>query len=214
MHKIDWSLYAIIDTDFLFGRPVEQIAEQMIAGGVTVLQLRNKSGNIREFYTQAQKVRPVANTAGVPLLVNDRLDVAIASGADGVHLGQSDLPVGPARKLLGKDGIIGISIHNMTEFGRCDLNSASYLGVGTIYPTGSKPGLSAAGPAILQRLRPQTSKPLIAIGGITPDNLREVFQAGGDGVAVISALMGAHDIKKKAAEFRHKIREARTVATQ
>ncbi len=206
---IDWSLYAILDKEFGGARSITFLAEQLIEGGAGVIQLRNKISEAREFYLDAVKVKEVTQKHGIPLIINDRLDIAMAVQAEGVHLGQKDLPLKVARGLIGKEMILGASVHNLDEFHQAIEAGADYMGVGTIYSTVTKDKLEIMGVRIVEMLRPKTNLPLVAIGGITVDNLEPVIQAGADGVAVISALLNAEDVRKRAKEFVEKIKKVK-----
>lgn len=206
LHKINWSLYAILDKKFLGDRPVEAVAEQVIAGGAGVIQLRNKHSHVREFYSDALAAKKITQAHGVPLIINDRVDVAQAVDADGVHLGHHDLPFAVARKLIGETMILGASVHNLQELRIAEQGGADYLGVGTVYPTTTKNHLQAQGPNIVKQIRAHTSLPIVGIGGISVDNLEAVIAAGANGVAVISDLLTATDIKSRAGLFIEKIK--------
>ncbi len=207
--KIDWSLYGILDKEAARARSLTLLAEQLIAGGAGVLQLRNKISPADEFYRDALAVVKVTRAHGIPLIINDRVDVALAAGADGVHLGQEDLPFAAARKLIGSGRMLGVSVHDIREFEAALAGKPDYLGVGTIYPTRTKKGLKTKGTDFLCELRSRTPLPLVAIGGITLDNLAAVFQAGADGIAVISDLLAHEDVLQRAKMFRQRIEAAR-----
>lgn len=210
MNAIDWSLYAILDQTYLAGRPLESLIEAAVAGGAGIIQLRYKSYHSAELYEAARQARAVTRRLGVPLIINDRLDVALAVQADGVHLGQEDLPHAVARDRLGRERWLGVSVHSLEEFERSRPANPDYYGVGTIYPSGTKETLPVKGIEVVRQLRPLTDKPLVAIGGLTPENLAPVIQAGADGVAVISALWRADDVEARAREFVEAIAAART----
>ncbi len=203
--NIDWSLYAIIDKDALAGRDPCEVAKAAIDGGAGVIQLRNKTPDVRGFYEDALAVREVTSNHGVPLIINDRVDVARAVDADGVHVGQEDLPVSVVRKLIGREKLIGASVHNLDEFEQTMPDRPDYLGVGTIFPTPSKDIRRISGPEIIGKIRARTELPIVGIGGITVANAGEVIGAGADGVAVISALLQAQDLRQRAREFMQKI---------
>lgn len=207
--KIDWRLVAIIDRAHLGGRDLPEVAEALISGGAGVLQLRDKSGDTRRFFADAALVCEIGGKRGVPVIINDRADVALAAGADGVHVGQEDLPPEIVRNIVGDDKIIGVSVHNTEEFQKMVGGTPSYFGVGAIYPTRVKSHLSATGVSLIAELRRKTMRPLIAIGGITVDNLETVIAAGANGVAVISNLLSAPDIEARARKFVAGVSEAR-----
>ncbi len=206
--EIDWRLVAIIDRPSLAGRDVAEVAEALICGGAGVLQVRDKSDDTRRFFEDAVQVCALGRKHGVPVIINDRADVALVAGADGVHVGQEDLAPEIVREIAGKDTIIGVSVHNTEEFQEMVGGNPSYYGVGAIFPTRTKSHLAAAGVSLVAELRPQTDSPLIAIGGITADNVAPVIAAGADGVAVISDLLTATDIESRARLLLSRISEA------
>ena len=171
-----------------------ELARRAIAGGADTIQFRQKTGSTRAMIEAGCEIREVCRNAGVTFLVNDRVDVALACEADGVHLGQDDFPIPMARALLGKDRIIGGSGGNLEEILKCQEEGADYAGFGPVYPTSSK---SDAGPASgiepLKGLISRVSIPIVAIGGITPENAGDVMKAGAWGVAVISAVCCRED---------------------
>ncbi len=204
--NIDWSLYAILDKEIAQERSLSQLAEQAIAGGAGILQFRNKVSASDEFYADALKIKEVTQHFEKPFIINDRLDIALAVKADGVHLGQDDLPFAEARNLLGNQMILGVSVHNHEEFKITITENPDYLGVGTIYPSHSKTELKSEGIKIIKELRTKTSLPLIAIGGITVQNLEPVIRAGADGVAVISALFGQKNVSTRAQKLFEQVK--------
>lgn len=208
--EIDWSLYAIIDKAFIGERDLETLTEEIITGGAGIIQYRNKISSTGEFYEEALKIRQVTKRHAIPLIINDRVDIAMAVEAEGVHLGQKDLPWSVAKRISSGNLIIGASVHNLNEFHRAMEAPVDYLGVGTIYPTFSKSeGIEIAGEQIIHQLRPRTHLPIVAIGGINLDNLEPVIQAGADGVAVISALLTAEDVQARARAFIQKIKSVK-----
>jgi len=167
----------------------EDLTRLGIAGGADTIQLREKGGSTRRMIEVARSMAAVCRKAGVPLIVNDRIDVAIASDADGVHLGQSDFPIPLARRLLGKDKLIGGSAATFEEARMCLADGADYVGFGPVFVTGSKDDAGpVSGPAILKQVVETIPLPIIAIGGITAENIGEVMRAGAYGIAVISAV--------------------------
>jgi thiamine-phosphate pyrophosphorylase len=160
-----------------------------IAGGADTIQLRQKTGTTREMIEVAREMKRICAAAGVPFIVNDRVDVALAAGADGVHLGQDDFPIALARTLLGEDRIIGGSAGTLEEALKCQSEGADYLGCGPVYATTSKHDAGpASGPPLLKRIVAQVSLPVVAIGGITAENAPQVMASGVYGIAVISAV--------------------------
>jgi len=197
--EIDYSVYLVTDRRILQGRDILDAVAEAIEGGVTLIQLREKEVSSREFYQIALKVKDLAHSRGVPLLINDRLDIALAVNADGLHIGQDDLPLKVARKLVGHDKIIGLSVSNLGDAVQGEEEGADYLGAGAVYPTTSKDvSESPIGPDGLKKIKDTVSIPVVGIGGINLFNIEEVKRTGVDGVAVISAIMGAPDIKDAA----------------
>ncbi len=203
--QIDWRLYAIIDREYLGDRPITTVAEQLLEGGAGVIQLRNKTSDIKQFFIDAVELSQLTKHYGVPLIINDRADVAIAAGADGVHIGQEDIPLSALKRILNEDKLIGVSVHNVEEFKRVAAEKPDYFGVGTIYKTSTKSHLAATGLDVLKTVRRMTQCPLVAIGGITTENLASVFKSGADGIAVISALLSAKNVKSRTRDFQAKI---------
>jgi thiamine-phosphate diphosphorylase len=186
-------LYAIVDP-LETGRDPAALAAAYLAGGARLLQLRLKSVSSRELYEAARRLRGLTHDAGAALVVNDRPDVAAAIGADGVHLGQDDVPDAVARTILGPDRWIGVSTHDLDEARAAVAAGADYLGVGPVFDTTSKrAALPARGHALVRAVRALTDRPLVAIGGITPETAASVIDAGADAVAMIGALTHSDD---------------------
>lgn len=187
-------LYAIVDPLDTGRAPVE-LALAMLAGGARLLQLRLKTATSGELLAVARAIRPHARRAGALLVVNDRPDVARAAEADGVHLGQDDVPISAARAMLPPGGFVGLSTHDLAQARAGAAAGADYLGVGPVFATGSKTdALSPGGLDLVRAVRAATPIPLVAIGGITPDTAPEVRRAGADAVAMIAALVRAPDV--------------------
>lgn len=195
----DWSLYVIIDHEWLKGRPVHEVAEKVIAGGATVIQYRNKVSGTDQIMEEAEVLRLVTRTHHIPFIINDRLDIALAVEADGVHLGQGDLDSQLAKKALNPDMLLGISVENLGQLEWSE--GADYFGVGAVFSTDTKTVDSIGGLAMVKEIRQHTSLPLIGIGGINSGNAASVIEAGCDGVAVISAILGANDIVRATREL-------------
>lgn len=207
---VDWSLYVVTDAGLSRGRSHVAVIEAAIAGGATVVQYREKHAPTRQMVAEAQVLRELTRRTGVPLIVNDRLDVALAVDADGVHLGQDDMPAALARRLIGPDKILGISASTLAEALQAVQDGADYLGVGPIFATPTKPD---AAPPIgvdgLRLIRQHVSLPIVAIGGINATNAAEVMAAGPDGIAVVSAVVAAEDIAVAAQELRAMVNASR-----
>ncbi len=189
-------LYLVLDRMALKGRDEVEVAAAAIRGGVKAVQLRDKQRTKAELLTIARKLKDLCTEKGVLFIVNDHLDVALAAGADGLHLGQDDMPPAEARRILPVGMLIGCSTHSTAEAVRSQAEGADYVAIGSIYPTTSKEKFKLVGLETLQRVRSKVSVPLIAIGGINHTNVQDVMKAGADGVAVISAVLGANDVEK------------------
>ena len=187
-------LCLVTDSTLANGRSLAAVVAAAVKGGVTMVQLREKTASTRAFIEQARVLKRLLAPLRVPLLINDRIDVALAVGADGAHVGQHDMPVALARQLLGPAAIIGLSITELGEVRGEDVKLADYLGVGPVFAQSTK--LDATPPLGLDGLaevRRATSKPIVAIGGVSAANAAAVRSAGADGIAVVSAIMGADD---------------------
>lgn len=195
-------LYAIIDPAQAGGRSIDEVAAALLAAGIKLIQIRDKNASSGELYRSAQRLAESVRKAGATFIVNDRADVARAVDADGVHVGQDDLPVESARALVGPGKIVGFSTHVLEQVREADQSTANYIAFGPISPTLSKKNPDAVvGLAGLREARKATRKPLVAIGGITLENARSVIEAGADSVAVIHDLIGASDIQERARQF-------------
>ncbi|MCS7221109.1 MAG: thiamine phosphate synthase [Anaerolineae bacterium] len=203
MTRMDWSVYVITDRRTAGGRSVLDIVRAAIRGGATVVQLREKEASTRAIIELGQALLEITRAAGIPLIVNDRVDVALAIGAEGVHVGQDDMPAAMARQLIGPDRILGVSARTVEEAIRAEQDGADYLGAGDVFGTPTKPD---AGPPIgvegLRQIVRAVSIPVVAIGGVTPQNASAAIEAGAVGVAVISAVMGAPDPEAAARRLR------------
>ena len=194
-----WELYVITDTIIGRGRSHEEIARLAIAGGAGVVQLRDKVRTTKELIRIGRGIAKVAKKTGTIFIVNDRLDIAIACGADGVHLGQDDMPLKTVRKIMPPPFIIGVSVNTVKEAEKAQAAGADYLAASPVFPTGSKPDACGfCGLDGISRIRAASDLPLIAIGGIGLQNASDVIKAGADGIAVISAVVGEPDIAEAA----------------
>jgi len=194
-------LYVIIDTQALKGRRHSEVASQAICGGARIIQLRDTVQTRKKVLLVAQELKDLCTKHDVLFIINDHLDVAFGTDADGLHLGQDDLPVQVARKLLPLDKIVGCSVTTVEQAIAAQSEGADYLGVGSIYPTSSKDRVEVVGLERLRQIRQATSLSLVAIGGITKDNATEVTAAGADSVAVISAVLGAESPEEAAQQI-------------
>jgi thiamine-phosphate pyrophosphorylase len=191
---IDYSLYLVTDRSLSKGRTNREIVEAAVAGGVTCVQLREKHCGTREFIHEALALRPLLRDHNIPLIINDRLDVALAVAADGVHLGQSDMPIAMARKIAGRSLLIGISAESADDALKAEQEGADYIGISPVFSTPTK--IDAAPPLGLggvSKIGGLVDIPLVGIGGINLDNAASVIGAGADGVAVVSAIVSAED---------------------
>lgn len=200
----NWDIYAITDEQLSKGRSHIEVARFAIQGGADVIQFRDKTASSRKLYEDALVIRKLTKEASVTFIVNDRLDIALAVDADGVHVGQKDLPAKVARKLIGKNKILGVSVETLEEALQAESDSADYLGVGPIFEARStKPDAGEPmGLKLLRDIKAQCRKPIIAIGGINHSNVRMTIQAGADGVAIISAIVSADDISSATRELK------------
>ena len=206
----DYSLYLILDPDLAAGRPLTELAEEALEGGVTMLQLRYKGKNMREFLKLARQIRKICLPFQVPLIINDRLDIALAAGAEGAHVGQEDLPAQEARQILGPDRILGVSATCLKEAEEAERTGASYIGLGSIFPTSSKADAGRPiGAEVIAEVSRAIRIPVVAIGGIHLGNVEEVIRRGASGVAVISAIMHAQDSKEAARKMKQAIQRGR-----
>ena len=202
----DYSLYLVTDRALSLGRSTVEVVRAAIRGGVSCVQLREKGCSTREFMDEARLLKALLAGTGVPLFINDRLDVALAVGADGVHLGQNDLPIADARRLVGNRMIIGISAESVADAVRAEAEGADYIGASPVFTTPTKtdtaPPLGLDG---LRAIRRAVQLPLVAIGGINADNAAAVLRAGADGLAVVSAIVSAPCPRTAAAALRQQI---------
>jgi len=195
-------LCVITDPSLARGLSHFEIAARAVAGGASMIQLRDKVAGPRQLLSEARRIAQLCRERGVCFIVNDRLDLALAANADGVHLGQDDLPPKAARAILGRDKLLGVSTHSLEQALEAAEEGADYLGIGPIFATGTKAtGYTPRGCDIIRQLRARIDLPIVAIGGITLTNVGEVIQAGATGAAVISAIVGAADITVATAAF-------------
>ncbi len=216
--RFDVSVYGVLDPARTRGRNLRELADAAIRGGVTFLQLRFKTPNTRAFLDAALEVAEAARPHKVPLIINDRVDVALAAAADGVHLGDEDMPAVQARRLLGAEAIIGQTIHSVHEAETFPIEDADYFGVGAVYATPSKqrdvPPIGPAGFGEIRQTLEQLApgKPVVGIAGITWENCGPVMAANADGVAVISDIFMADDVEAAARRLAAAVRGAGEVA--
>ena len=196
-------LYLVTDRNLSLGRDLEEVVSEAVKGGVTIVQLREKDASTGEFVALARKLMALLKPLGIPLIINDRVDVALAADADGVHIGQSDMPYEIARKLLGPDKIIGLSVENFEDIEKANALDVDYIGISPVYGTPTK--TDTAEPFGLEGLRKavnMSKHPTVAIGGMNAGTIADVMAAGTDGVAVVSAICSAENIREAAAQLK------------
>jgi len=206
---MDPTLYVVLDRAAARGRDLDSVLAAVIDGGCRMVQLREKEWPSGRLLPLARRLRDRCRAAGVTFIMNDRVDVAVAIDADGVHLGQEDLPARIARSLLRAGMLVGVSTHDVEQARAARDDGADYVAVGSMFPTATKPDFQLVGPALIRKLRGEIRVPLVGIGGITHDNVVDVVRAGADGVAVISAVCSAADPAKATRRFLELIKSAR-----
>ncbi len=201
--KLDLSLYLVTDRSLTLNRPLLEVVEQAVKGGVTVVQLREKDCSSKDFYEEAVKLKKLLSSYSVPLIINDRLDIALAVDAEGLHIGQHDIPYPIARKLLGKNKIIGLSIENLKDMERANEWDVDYIGLSPVFNTSTKTDTAKAlGLEGVRQLTNISKHPSVGIGGINHFNAASILQAGANGLAVVSAIMSQPDPMEAAKELK------------
>ena len=203
---IDYTLYLVTDRDLFPGIRLARAVEQAIRGGVTVVQLREKDACSRDFHTIAREVKEITDRYSVPLIINDRLDIALAVDAAGAHIGQDDLPARAAREVLsGRGKILGVSAATAAEALQAQADGADYIGAGSVFATGTKKGVRPLLREELKKIKQAVNIPVVAIGGINEGNVRLLQGTGIDGIAVVSAILGRDDAQKAARDLRGRL---------
>ena len=197
-----FTLYAVTDRTWLGGASLSWAVKEALTGGITLLQLREKNLTDREMLQEAQELLPLCHRHGVPLIINDRVQVALDAGADGVHLGQEDMSPREARAILGPDAIIGVSARTVGSAQRAEQEGADYLGVGAVFSTSTKKDAQNISPETLRQICQAVHIPVVAIGGIGPDNILELLGCGIQGVAVVSSIFAQKNIAQAASRLR------------
>lgn len=197
-----FTLYAVTDRTWLGGASLSWAVKEALTGGITLLQLREKNLTDREMLQEAQELLPLCHRHGVPLIINDRVQVALDAGADGVHLGQEDMSPREARAILGPDAIIGVSARTVESAQRAEQEGADYLGVGAVFSTSTKTDAQNISPETLRQVCQTVHIPVVAIGGIGPDNILELLGCGIQGVAVVSSIFAQKNIAQAASRLR------------
>ena len=200
--EINYSIYLVTDSELMSTETVEQAVEQAIKGGCTLVQLREKKLSSLDFYNTALKVKTITDHYNIPLIINDRVDIALAVDAAGVHVGQSDLPAKIVRNIIGNDKILGVSASSLTEAMQAEKEGADYLGVGAMFITGTKTDAELVSLESLKEIKRTTSLPIVAIGGINKDTIPLLADTGIDGIAVVSAIISEKDIFMAASKIK------------
>lgn len=200
--NFDYTLYLVTDRQLMSCDSLTEVVEQAILGGCTMIQLREKELPSLEFYNQAVAVKQVTERYHIPLIINDRIDIAMAVQATGVHIGQHDLPAAAVRKVIGENMLLGVSASSIAEAIQAQQDGADYLGVGAMFPTGTKTDADSVSMEELQKIRTAVSLPIVVIGSINKGNAGRFKPMGIDGLAVVSAIIAQSDIKVAAAELK------------
>lgn len=200
--KPDYSLYLVTDRMRMSTKTLGEAVEQAVIGGCTMVQLREKEILSLDFYVLASEMKKITDRYGIPLIINDRMDIAMAVGAAGIHIGQKDIPADIARKVIGKDMLLGVSAVSAAEAVNAAKAGADYLGVGAMFPTRTKPDAGFVSMEELGRIRKAVDIPIVVIGGISKENAMLFQPMGIDGLAVVSAVIAQPDIKKSAADLK------------
>lgn len=204
------TLYAVTDRTWADDITLMEQVKQALDGGITFLQLREKKLSEEEFIKEAQEMKKLAQEYKIPFVINDNIKVALEVDADGVHIGQDDMSVQEARKLLGEDKIIGVSAHNVKEAVKAQKGGADYLGVGAVCATSTKKDANVVSKEEIKKIKEAVDIPIVAIGGIKQDNIKTLQGTGVDGVAVVSAIFAAKDITKAAKELLKAVKDMKS----
>ena len=199
---IDYSVYLVTDRRNKTDDEFLNIIEEAIKGGTTIVQLREKTASTKEFYDLALKVKEITSKYGVPLLINDRIDIALAVDSEGVHIGQDDMPADIAREIIGEDKILGVSASTVEEAKKAEIDSADYIGSGAVFPTSTKDDADSVSKEELKEIVDSIDIPVVAIGGITVENAHTLKGSGIAGFSVVSAIMSAEDPKEASGKLK------------
>ena len=203
----DMTLYAVTDAAWTGEKTLIQQVKEALEAGITFLQLREKHLSEKEFLREAVEIKRLTDQYQIPFVINDNIEIAQKAGADGVHVGQDDMPVEEVRQILGEDKIIGVSAHNVEEAVRAEQGGANYLGVGAVHTTATKENTSAVSMEEMKKICQTVSIPVVAIGGIKKNNMNVLSGTGVDGIAVVSAIFAAKNIKKETKELLEAVKE-------
>lgn len=198
----DYSLYLVTDRSLMTTDTLSEAVEQANLGGCTMVQLREKNISSLDFFKLATEIKAVTDSFGVPLIINDRIDIALAVHAAGVHIGQSDIPAAIVREIIGDDMLMGVSASSVSEAIQAQKDGADYLGVGAMFPTGTKTDAAIVSIKELQNIRQSVALPIVAIGGINKENAGLFHDMGIDGLAVVSAIIAQPNIRQAASELK------------
>lgn len=201
-NKADYTLYLCTDRELMSTDTIEECVELAIMGGCTIVQLREKGGSFQEYFHLAKSVKEITDKYHIPLIINDRADIAIAVMADGVHVGQGDLPAKVARKIIGNDKILGISVSTLEEAVQAEKDGADYIGVGAMYSTNTKTDAVLVSMEELKAIRDNVKVPIVVIGGINKETAGNFSGGLADGIAVVSAIISQKDVKQAAEELK------------
>ena len=199
---IDYSVYLVTDRRNKTDEEFLYIIEEAIKGGTTIVQLREKTASTKEFYELALRVKKITSRYGVPLLINDRIDIALAVDSEGVHIGQDDMPADIAREIIGDDKILGVSASTVDEAKKAEMDSADYIGSGAVFPTATKDDADSVSKEELKEIVDSIDIPVVAIGGITVKNANTLKGSGIAGFSVVSAIMSAEDPKEASRKLK------------
>lgn len=206
MHN-PYALYLVTDTDICPRERLLDVVEAAIQGGVTLVQLREKAISSRGFYEEALALKQLTDRYGVPLIINDRLDIMLAVDAAGLHIGQSDIPAEASRRIMGPDKLLGLSAGTVQQARDAKAAGADYIGVGAVFPTATKKDAVWIGKETLQEIKAAAALPVVGIGGIHAGNISQIYGSGIDGVAVVSAVMGSADPKAAAEALKEMVKQ-------
>lgn len=204
--KVSYSLYLVSDKKSCKNRDLEELIQQAILGGVTIVQLREKNIDSKDFYEQALRVKRVTDKYNIPLIINDRVDIALAVGADGVHVGQEDLSCSVIKRNISKNLIVGVSVHNVEEAMRAELDGADYIGCGAVFNTSTKENTKKLKIEELLKIKENVKIPVVAIGGINEENIEELYDSNIDGIAVVSAILSKDNCEEASRILKEKIK--------
>ncbi len=200
--NFDYTLYLVTDRTLMSTATLQEAVEQAVLGGCTMVQLREKNISSFDFYNLAMEIKSITSKHHVPLIINDRIDIALSVGAEGVHIGQNDIPASAARKIISQDMLLGVSASCLSEAMQAQKYGADYLGVGAMFTTGTKTDAKIVSMGELRKIREAVPIPIVAIGGINKENAPEFIDAGLNGVAVVSAIIAQPDIKQASVELK------------